>query len=129
MEPLATRGPTAAPSAATAVVNRYYQCVDQELIGELLDLFADDVEYARQGTGLIRGKIALRRFYRHDRIIASGAHEIECVLAEGAWVAVRGVFSGVLRSGESVQVPFTDWHRITQGLIDRRESYFPDRQV
>jgi ketosteroid isomerase-like protein len=117
-------------TSAESVVRRYYELVDAGRTGELLALFSDDVDYLRQGTPAIHGKVALRRFYEDERVIDRGTHSIDALLTDGSgWAAVRGVFRGKLRTGEDVTVAFTDWHHVTAGVIDRRESLFPGRTV
>jgi ketosteroid isomerase-like protein len=117
------------PETAEQLVRRYYDLVDAGHTDELVALFSDDIDYRRQGTAPISGRDALRSFYLHDRVIESGSHTIDALLSDGAWVAVRGTFAGTLRTGEALTVAFTDWHHVTAGRIDRRESFFPDRAV
>ncbi|WP_019633386.1 nuclear transport factor 2 family protein [Actinomadura atramentaria] len=112
------------------IARRYYALVDAQEVDALVALFHPAVRYERQGTPEIVGIDALRRFYEGERVIASGSHHLEQVLADGDWVAVRGRFDGVLRDGERVEVRFTDWwHFDRAGLVDRRESLFPGRSV
>jgi uncharacterized protein len=113
----------------TTIVRRYYELVDSNRLDDMLGLFNEEIEYERQGTDLIRGKAALRRFYEDQRIIASGKHSIEQVLADGGWVATRGVFEGTLTDGEDVTVRFTDWMHFSDGLIDFRQTLFPLRAI
>jgi ketosteroid isomerase-like protein len=111
------------------IVRRYYELVDADRFDDLLSLFHDDVVYERQGTPDIVGMAALRRFYQEERIIQGGRHTLASVVADGDWVAVRGSFTGMLKSGDEVELRFTDWHRFRDGRIDRRETLFPSRQV
>jgi ketosteroid isomerase-like protein len=112
-----------------AIVRHYYELVDAGKLDELLALFHDEIVYQRQGTPDITGMAAMRRFYEEERIIDSGRHEIAQVLTDGSWVAVRGLFEGRLKSGASVKLRFTDWHRFRDGKIDRRETLFPGPQI
>jgi ketosteroid isomerase-like protein len=112
-----------------ALVRAYYERVDAQDVEALLACFAEDAIYLRQGTARIKGKAGLRRFYESERIIESGVHTLEEVLVGARWVAVRGTFRGWLRNGENVEIPFTDWHHLSSGVIDRRETLFPERQV
>lgn len=114
---------------AEQLVRRYYELVDAGDTEALLRLFSDDVHYQRQGTPDLIGIDAMRRFYEHDRLIDSGRHTLDELLVGREWVAVRGTFRGWLRSGEAVTLQFTDWHHVVEGRIDRRESFFPGRQV
>lgn len=111
------------------VARRYYQLVDRGDHEAMLGLFADDIVYERGGTDPIHGIAALRRFYAAERIIAEGRHELEQVLVQGDWVAVRGRFRGRLKDGQEVSVRFSDFHQFRNGKICRRYSYFMDRFV
>ncbi|WP_083855329.1 nuclear transport factor 2 family protein [Thermaerobacter subterraneus] len=62
-------------------------------------------------------------------VIQEGRHQLDAILVEGEQVAVRGVFRGVLKTGEEVTVRFADFHHFRDGLIWRRYSYFMDRFV
>jgi uncharacterized protein len=115
---------------AEALVRRYYQLVDQGDIDGLLAVFSHDITYERQGTPRIVGKTALSRFYREDRRIRSGTHSLDQVLTGvTGWIAVKGTFRGELKTGEHVKVQFTDWHHVSNGEIDYRQSLFPGRPV
>lgn len=110
-------------------VRRYFRAVDAGDTATLLELFTEDAEYERQGTPTLRGKDALRKFYTEDRVIASGRHTLEDVCLGTDWVAVRGTLRGTLRSGEDVEIEFTDWYHLRDGRIDRRQTLFPGRTV
>jgi ketosteroid isomerase-like protein len=120
---------TSGQQPSEALVRRYYQRVDAHDVEALLECFSADASYRRQGTDPIHGKGALRRFYESERVIESGVHQLDDVLVGAEWVAVRGTFCGRLRTGEDVQVGFTDWHHVVGGVIDRRETLFPSRQI
>lgn len=111
------------------IVRRYYSCVDDADVDALLALFDPDAVYERQGTPTITGMAELRRFYTQDRVIDSGEHTLDAVLVGTDWVAVRGVFNGVLKTGEDVAIEFTDWFHLSGELIDKRQSLFPGRAV
>lgn len=111
------------------LIERYYALVDAGQTEEMLRLFHDDIVYQRGRDVVLRGKEALTRFYEHDRIIADGRHELECVAADGDWVAVRGRARGVLRSGEEFTANFADFHQLRDDKIWRRYTYFMDRAV
>lgn len=111
------------------VVRGYYELIDANRFSDAVTLFHEEVTYERQGTPTIHGRVALLNFYQHDRVIAEGKHQLDQVLGGGNWVAVRGQFQGRLRSGETVQIPFTDWHHFRDDLIDYRNTLFPKGQV
>lgn len=78
---------------------------------------------------MIRGAKALRTFYSCQLVIERGEHRLGQVLAFEEWVAVRGGFAGTLRSGEAVELEFTDWFCIQDLRIIYRQSLFPGRAV
>jgi ketosteroid isomerase-like protein len=107
----------------------YFEMVDDSRFEDVLDLFDSEIVYERGGTGVIQGIDKLRQFYNEQRIIERGKHHLETVLIDGNWAAVRGSFTGVLKTGESVTVRFADFHQFRKGKIWRRYSYFMDRAV
>jgi ketosteroid isomerase-like protein len=110
-------------------VGTYYRDIDAGDLDRALAPFAQDCVYERQGHGTIRGEAALSRFYRSERSIETGSHRLEQVLAHGDWVCVRGEFAGVLKTGEEVTLPFTDWFRVRDHTIVYRQSLFARRAV
>jgi uncharacterized protein len=111
------------------LVQRYYGLIDAGRVDEMLALFDVDATYIRGGTPPIRGMAALTEFYRRERIIDNGRHEILSLICQGDWVAVRGRFAGTLKSGEAVDVQFADFHRVADGRIRERFTYFQDRSI
>ncbi|MFC0042533.1 nuclear transport factor 2 family protein [Actinomadura rayongensis] len=127
---MATADGTLRKKSPEQIARQYYTLVDDGDVDALVALFHSAVRYERQGTPDIDGIDALRRFYTGERVIAGGRHTLDQVLSGGDWVAVRGRFAGVLRTGEEVALRFTDWWHFTpDGLVDRRESLFPGRRV
>ncbi|MFI7236914.1 MULTISPECIES: nuclear transport factor 2 family protein [Streptomyces] len=110
-------------------VRRCYDLIDADRLEEFLANFHHDIVYERQGMSDIRGATALRRFYEHDRIISSGRHSLDQVIADGPWVAVRGRFTGTLKDGSDVDFRFRDWAHFRGGRIDHRETLFPTFEV
>jgi len=111
---------------AAGLARLYYTLVDAGDIEALLGLFAEDAIYARPGYHPLVGLSEIARFYRKDRVILRGHHKLAEVLASGGHVAVRGEFSGVVRSGESVLVGFADFFDCTerQTQFATRHTYF-----
>jgi ketosteroid isomerase-like protein len=111
------------------LVRRYYEFVDAGNFEEVFKLFHPDIVYERGGTRTMHGIDELKKFYHSDRVIQTGRHEIQTLLTEASWVVVRGVFNGILKSGEKVEVRFADFHEFSENKIRRRYSYFMDRSV
>ncbi|WP_380280557.1 nuclear transport factor 2 family protein [Kitasatospora purpeofusca] len=106
-------------------VRRYYRLVDEGDIGGLLRLFEPGAEYHRPGYPKLTGHSELERFYRDERVIASGRHSLAKLIRDGRDVAVHGVFEGVLRDGSRASLRFADFFRVTErGTFSRRETFF-----
>ncbi|MEU2995014.1 nuclear transport factor 2 family protein [Streptomyces sp. NPDC001758] len=109
----------------SALVRSYYSRVDAGDVEGLLDLFAAAAIYRRPGYAPMQGKQSLESFYRGERVIAHGRHEIFSVVAESPRVAVTGSFSGELKDGTQVHLDFADFFTVgVDGLFSRRETYF-----
>lgn len=108
-----------------STVREYYDLVDAEAYEELVALFAADVRYERPGQDAIEGRNALHAFYRDQRPLEEGTHEIHDVVVDGRTIAVRGTFSGT-QHGETVAFDFADFHEFEDGKIRRRYT-FTDR--
>ena len=109
---------------ARAVILDYFRAVDACDIAAVLSSFAPDSEYERPGYPAIHGHDELRRFYEHDRVIASGQHVIERVVVEGDTGACWGRFTGRLRDGAAVDVRFADVYTFEAGKIKTRRTHF-----
>jgi len=123
--------PTATATAATVagahatLVRRLYELIDGGDVAGLAALFASDAVYHRPGYPPLTGAAAIDHFYRHDRVIESGRHTLHAVLSGDHAVAVRGVFSGVLRDGRLQEHHFAEFFTIGgDGLISRRDTFF-----
>jgi ketosteroid isomerase-like protein len=104
-------------------IHAYYDAVDDGRIDDLLALFADDVVYERPGRPRIEGKEDLEAFYRRERPLSEGCHELHDLLADDDQVAVRGTYSGV-QDGADVELGFADVHVFdANGLITERFTY------
>lgn len=106
-----------------SALESYYDRVDAGDTEALLELFADDVRYERPGRGAIDGIEELREFYERDRPLDDGSHEVDRLIVEDDYAAVRGRFSG-RQDGERVEFGFADHHEFDdEGLITDRWSY------
>jgi len=103
------------------LVREYYDAVDEDRVGDLLALFADDVTYERPGQPSIEGKDDMATFY-HDERALEGEHELHDVLVDGDRVAVRGTFTGTL-DGDDIEFGFADFHHVEDGVIVERHTF------
>jgi hypothetical protein len=72
----------------------------------------------------LRGIEALENFYRHERIIARGAHDLQGILAEPRAAACWGRFQGLSRRGEPLDERFADVYELRDGRVARRTTHF-----
>lgn len=105
-----------------AVVD-YYDDIDNHKLAKVLRFFDDDANYTRDGR-LISGKTELTRFYRQDRPIASGYHNIEWIKAKEGVVRTKGQFFGFLKSGKEVTVKFLDTFHFAGTKVTKRVTIF-----
>lgn len=104
---------------------RYYKYVDAGNVDELLALFAPDAVYDRPGYPTMYGRNALAEFYGGQRIIKSGVHTLNHVIADSSRVAVDGEFVGVLKDDRQTSLRFADFFTLApDGLISRRITFF-----
>lgn len=113
---------------STEAVREYYSIVDRCPI-DVCDLFTQTAKYWRSGTGLLVGRDSLVRFYTSERMIASGTHTLEALVAEPLRAAACGEFTGWLRDGTNVETGFADffWFQPDASgrlLISHRKTYF-----
>lgn len=111
------------PTADPDLVRSYYEAIDADDYETLLACFDEDVVYERPGQGAIEGIDDLATFYRAERPLEEGSHEVHSLLVDGATVAVRGTFAG--RQGERrVEFGFADFFEFTdEGTIGHRYTY------
>lgn len=108
-----------------SLIRKYYETVDRGDVRSLLWLFDPEALYRRPGYPDLRGRSALERFYRDQRVIRSGRHSIERLLTDGLSVAVYGRFQGLLRSGDDIDLRFADFFEISSaGMITHRDTFF-----
>lgn len=106
-------------------VRQYYYLVDAMKIDELVDLFAPDTVYYRPGYLPIIGRPSLRKFYLEERIIKTGEHTIEELLADDQSAAVTGRFTGSITGDVSADIRFADFFRFDEfENIEMRKTFF-----
>lgn len=105
------------------LVRSYYEAIDARDYEQLLSCFDGDVVYDRPGQDAIEGIDDLEAFYREQRPLAAGSHEVHSLVVDGATVAVRGSFAG--RQGDRrVEFGFADFFEFTdEGLVGHRYTY------
>jgi hypothetical protein len=107
-----------------SIVKRLFESVDSRDWDRLSDAFCDDVVYERPGYGPLVGLERVVRFYREERVIASGRHELEHVVADDQSGACWGWFVGIHKNGSDLAERFADVYTFESGKIKTRKSYF-----
>lgn len=108
----------------TGLVTAYYHDIDRQDLDSALACFAPDAVYRRPGYAELTGIDAIVAFYREQRIISAGRHNIESVIENADEVAVRGSFRGRSRTGAPLAVRFADFWRFTDRRVVERNTYF-----
>lgn len=115
---------TAFDAIADKVVD-YYTLIDNSDVDGALKCFAPEAQYLRPGYQMMSGHAEIEAFYRCERIIESGAHTIERIIAADYAASVFGAFKGISKSGDELQANFADVFTFdTDGLIVARRTYF-----
>lgn len=106
-------------------VEEYYSLVDAGDVAGLVDIFAADAVYSRPGYQPLVGRANLERFYREERVIRGGHHQIRSILVAGEEAAVHGIFDGTLRDDSEVHLRFADFFVFTaEHTFARRDTFF-----
>lgn len=112
-----------------ASARQYYDNVDNRSADDVVALFTPHATYRRPGYPEFVGRQALLNFYRNDRVIKSGHHDLERIVSQRDIAAVQGCFRGELRDGTPVEVRFVDIFRFDNGMIAERSTYFDAPRV
>lgn len=106
------------------VIRAYFRAVDANDVDGAVALFHEELVYERPGYEPILGRERLRHFFRDERVIAEGRHEIEGVLVDGDRVAAWGSFAGTSRTGAALSESFCDIYEMQDHTIYRRRTFF-----
>ena len=120
---------TGTPPAESAtqggnLVNRLFDKVDSRDWEGLRQVFCEDATYERPGYEPLVGLERVLKFYREERVIASGKHRLENIVLGENSAACSGRFTGLHKNGSAIDERFADVYRIRNGKIWNRQSYF-----
>lgn len=112
------------PDLKRAQLRAMFARIDATDWDALAELFHPDLVYARPGYPALIGLERVLRFYREERQVASGTHEIEGIVVDGDAAACWGRMRGVLKDGSAADVRFAEVYRFEGGKVRTRRSYF-----
>lgn len=116
--------PTLVTWSAEALVTELFTIIDDARWDDLGRVFAEDCVYERPGYEPLHGQARLERFYRTERIIAAGRHEVLRIVSDLDSAACWGRFTGTSRDGAPLDEGFADTYTVRDGRITARRTYF-----
>ena len=106
------------------LARRYYTVVDAGDADAPIALFAPEATYDRPGYDTLTGP-QIGEFYRGERVIVSGAHTVDEIIADDTRAAIRGTFEGVLKDGSQAREGFADFMEFDEeDRIRTRTTFF-----
>lgn len=111
-------------ATTSTLVHDLFHAIDTRSFERLRDICHPEVTYERPGYEAFVGIERLLKFYREERVIASGDHLLTAVVVDDAHGACWGRFVGAHRNGSDIDVEFADTYVIEDGKIRRRKSFF-----
>jgi ketosteroid isomerase-like protein len=121
---MAGHGASEGGAARVAQLRELFSRIDASDWDALADLFHADVVYERPGYAPLAGLQRVLDFYRRERQVASGSHELERIVVQGDAAACWGRLRGTLKSGARADIRFADVYVFADGKIKLRRSYF-----
>lgn len=101
-----------------------FRAIDASDWEAILNIFHPEIVYERPGYAPFRGRKRLLYFYQHERVLASGTHNLEHVVCAGNSAACWGRFVGKKKDGSDVNEMFADVYTFEDGKIRTRRSFF-----
>lgn len=123
-KPISRERAERAPFITPDVVTTMFRYIDGRDWDELQHMFTPDVVYERPGYQPFEGLERLLKFYREERVIASGQHLLENVVVNQHGGASWGRFVGVHKNNSPIDERFADVYTFKDGKIQTRKSYF-----
>jgi ketosteroid isomerase-like protein len=107
-----------------ALIRGMFRAIDARDWAAMGQYFTADVVYERPGYEPIRGFDALMQFYCEVRIIVSGSHELQRIVADPAAASCWGRFRGEARDGRKLDERFADVYTLRDGRVATRITHF-----
>jgi ketosteroid isomerase-like protein len=116
-------------AAAKTCLREMFQAIDARDWETLAGFFHPELVYERPGYESLVGAERVLRFYRDERIIADGIHELDGIIIENGAGACWGSMRGTLKDGSDAYVRFADVYAFEGPTLRRRTSYFFEPSV
>ena len=113
----------AAPMSAD-FVRSMFNTIDSRDWDGLEELFCENMIYERPGYEPLVGYRRVHKFYREERVIASGTHILDGIVVNGDRGACWGRFVGLHKNGSAIDEGFADAYTFRDGKVETRKSYF-----
>lgn len=114
----------ALPGALASIPAALFDAIDRFRWGELESLFDEDIIYERPGYAPLRGRAQVMHFYRHERAVAEGRHELIDVAAGNDRISCHGRFVGRSKRNEPLDLSFCDFYVLRDGRLLFRKTFF-----
>ncbi len=109
---------------SSSLVFKLYEVVDSENWNEFHDIFDENVVYKRPGYPRFNGLDELINYYKNDRIISRGKHEIINLVSADNKIVVYGLFKGNSKTGEELELEYSDYFELCENKLNYRKTYF-----
>lgn len=116
-------------AVAKAHLREMFEAIDARDWETLAGFFHPEIVYDRPGYESFVGAERVLRFYRDERIIADGIHDIEGIIIENGAGACWGSMRGTLEDGSNAHVRFADVYSFDGPALRKRTSYFFEPSV
>jgi ketosteroid isomerase-like protein len=117
--------PTADAGRNATAVRDFYARIDADDVAGMCALLSQDVVYRRPGYPDMTSRESVERFYREQRTISHGRHQLARIVATDRDIAVHGRFSGTMRDGSAAEHRFAEFFTVTpDGRISGRDTFF-----
>jgi ketosteroid isomerase-like protein len=105
-------------------IHKMFATIDSRDWDGLQRVFDENIIYERPGYDPLKGYARVNKFYREERVIASGIHFLEDVIIGPESGACWGRFVGKHKNGSEIDERFADAYTFENGKIKTRKSYF-----
>jgi branched-chain amino acid aminotransferase len=115
--------PSVVPVSEDLIIDMF-QKIDSRDFDSLRQVFCEDIVYERPGYEPLVGCERVLKFYRVERVIASGKHHLERIVVNQESGACWGRFVGMHKNDSGIDERFADAYLFSNGKIKTRKSYF-----